>query len=140
MCYDANATLDQVLNDNIFSVIGDEFLDHDDVFSCFSLDKLVGVGINPLSLLINRLWHCAGIDYQLFLYDKECGKGIMRETQRYQTCLFSVLEHLSHTFTFSQGLKYNNFAYVILAVPYFCFHNKYHLRFKTKKFSVFANC
>ena len=90
------------MNDNIFSVIGDEFLDHDDVFSCFSIDKLVGVGINLLSLFINRLWHCAGIDYRLFLYDKECGECEMRETEISNKFVFCFGTFITHFHLFSR--------------------------------------
>ena len=49
--------------------------------SCFSISSLCEIGVNPISLLINRLWHNAALDYRLFMFDKECGKKIMRETQ-----------------------------------------------------------
>ena len=137
--YESYVMLENSLDVNIFSVIGQEFYDVDSDTSCFSIEHFCRCGLNPISLLISRLWHCARLDYRLFMYDKECGKSIMKETQRYREDLFSVLERFSHSLVECHDLKFNLLAYVMLSIPLFCLHNEYHLRSKSKECSVFPN-
>ena len=82
--YSSYLTLECFMNYNIYQVIGDDFYDSNTDISCFSISGISEIGVNPISLLINRMWYRAGLDYRLFMFDKECGKEIMRETQRYR--------------------------------------------------------
>ena len=133
-------TLECFLNCNIYRVIGEEFYDSNTDISCFSIFRMCEIGVNPISLLINRLWHRAALDYRLFMFDKECGKKIMRETQRYREDLFSNLESLAHfVLSADRCPKFRNLTYMMLAIPLFLLHNEYHLCFPMKVCSVSSN-
>ena len=134
-------TFERLLHANIFVVIGEDFRDRENGSSCFSLQLFCQCGLNPIFVLINRLWHVAHIDYRIFDCNEDFGNAILKEIDYSRSDLIFLLKDFAHLLFSYRKLDQdeNIFMNAMVLIPLLLLHNEYHLEFPQKKCLLFPN-